>query len=92
MTIIIIVIIAMLAVSDACSFQFENLPLVCILMIEVFQSSIAFTFLSYEIPKELGGPVLAAQSIAAAGRATPGGGAGSLPRVEQVGCHLRLNC
>ena len=79
----------MLAVSDSCSFQFENLPLVCILMIEAFQSSIAFTFLSYEIPKELGGPVLAAR---AAGRATPGGGAGSLPRVEQVGCHLRLNC
>ena len=39
---------------------FENLTPVCMLVIEAFQSSIAFTFLSYEIPKELGGAVLAA--------------------------------
>ena len=39
---------------------FENLTHVCMPVIEAFQSSIEFTFLSYEIPKELGGAVLAA--------------------------------
>ena len=61
---------------------FENLTLVCMLVIEAFQSSIAFTFLSYEFLQRF--------LIAAAGRATPytilewrprGGGAGSLPHV-----------
>ena len=39
---------------------FENLKPICMLVIEAFQSSVAFTFLSYEIPRELGGAVLAA--------------------------------
>ena len=54
---------------------FENLTHVCMPVIEAFQSSIAFTFLSYEIPKELGGADLAAlldhDRFAIAGRATP---------------------
>ena len=52
---------------------FENLTPICMLVNEAFQSSIAFTLHSYEIPKELGGAVLAALLVdcAIAGRATP---------------------
>ena len=38
----------------------ENLTPICMLVIEAFQSPIAFIFLSYEISKELDGDVLAA--------------------------------
>ena len=38
---------------------FENLTPICMLVIEVFQTSIASSCI-YEIPKELGGAVLAA--------------------------------
>ena len=59
---------------------FENLTLVCMLVIEAFQSSIAFTFLSYESFKWA---VLAALLIAA-GRATPYTGVEEGPEV----CHI----
>ena len=72
---------------------FENLTPVCMLVIEDFQSSIAFTFLSYEIPTELGGALLAV--LLDCDRLCnccwkshllalywSGGGAGSLPHVE----------
>ena len=70
---------------------FENLTLVCMLVNEAFQSSIAFTFLSYEIPNEFGGLFLQRFLIAidccwkSHTLYWSGGGAGSLPHVEQVG-------
>ena len=68
---------------------FENLTPICMLVIEAFQSSIGFTFLSYEIPKELGVAVLAAlldrvRLRIAAGRATPYIGVEKEPEV----CHM----
>ena len=66
---------------------FENLTLVCMLVIEAFQSSIAFTFLSYEIPKELGGLFLQ-RFLIAAGRATPYTGV-ELEEGPEV-CHMYI--
>ena len=65
---------------------FENLTLVCMLVNEAFQSSIAFTF-----PNEFGGLFLQRFLIAidccwkSHTLYWSGGGAGSLPHVEQVG-------
>ena len=79
---------------------FDHLTPVCMLVIEAFQSSIAFTCLNgqlYEIPRVLGGAGL---NHVAAGRPTPYTGMEKEPEVchmlsNNSFCdfgHLRLNC
>ena len=68
---------------------FENLTPVCMLVIEAFQSSIAFTFLSNEIPQKSWVELFLLRFLITidctiAGRATPYTGVEEEPEV----CHM----